>query len=86
MKIPGRISIDLSAEVDDEIRHHFHLLLSEMIYPMIAILLKRLLMAHTAFTNRSETILHGHMHQSGFSYKMVSKVKVTLDNNFLVVQ
>lgn len=85
-KISGRTPIHLSEEADDEIRYHFHLLLAEKIYPTVAILLERLLAAHTDFPVRSQTTLRRHMHRLGFSYKRTSKVKVALDDNFFVAQ
>ncbi|CAF4643608.1 unnamed protein product, partial [Rotaria sp. Silwood2] len=85
-KIPGRPSIQLSEEADDEIRFQFHLLLAEKIYPTVAILLERLLSAHKDFSVRSETTLRRHIHRLGFTYQMTSKVKVLLDDNSLVAQ
>ncbi|CAF1025163.1 unnamed protein product [Rotaria sp. Silwood1] len=73
-KIPGRPSIQLSEEADDEIRVQFHLLLAEKIYPTIAILLERLLSAHKDFPVRSETTLRQHIHRLGFTYQMTSKI------------
>ena len=85
-KIPGRSSIHLSEEANDEIRFQFHLLLAEKIYPTIDILLERLLAAHSDFPVHSETNLRRHMHRLGFSYKKTSKVKVALDDNSFVAQ
>ncbi|CAF4761764.1 unnamed protein product [Rotaria sp. Silwood2] len=85
-KIPGRPSIQLSEEADDEIRFQFHLLLAEKIYPTIAILLERLLSAHKDFPVRSETTFRRHIHRLGFTYQMTSKVKVLLDDNSFVAQ
>ncbi|CAF1552657.1 unnamed protein product, partial [Rotaria sordida] len=86
-KIPGRPSIQLSEEADDdEIRFQFHLLLTEKIYPTIAILLERLLSAHKDFPVRSETALWRHIHRSDFTYQRTSKVKVVLDDNSFVAQ
>jgi transposase len=84
--IPGRAPVHLSEEADDEIRYHFHLLLAEKIYPTVAILLERLLTAHTDFPVRSQTTLRRHMHRLGFSYKRTNNVKVALDDNFFVAQ
>ena len=53
-KIPGRPSIELSEEADDEIRFQFHLLLAEKIYPTTSTLLERLLSAHKDFPVRSK--------------------------------
>ena len=85
-KIPGRSSIQLSEEADDEIRFQFHLLLAEKIYPTIAILLERLLSAHKDFPVRSEIALWRHIHRLGFTYQRTSKVKVVLDDNSFVAQ
>ncbi len=52
-----RSPIHLFEEADDEIQFQFHLLLVEKIYPTIAILLERLLAAHTDFPVHSRTTL-----------------------------
>ncbi|CAF3875576.1 unnamed protein product, partial [Rotaria sp. Silwood1] len=62
ISIPGRSAVHLTEEADDEIRFQFHILLEEKIYPTTAILLERLLGAHTDFPVRSQTTLRRHMH------------------------
>ncbi|CAF4780937.1 unnamed protein product [Rotaria socialis] len=75
----GNLPKTFSEEVENAIRHQFHVLLTKKVYPTVEILFNQLHATYPDFPILSKTSLREYMHMLGFTFKQISNTKIPLE-------